>query len=150
MFYGSYSFYDVQAAIAGPGGATTLKGAAAEEGLTIAPLEDKNTMTVGADGSVMHSLHCGKACTVTVRLLKTSPINAVLRAMYNAQDKGAKEWGKNTITILNVASGDAETVSGCAFARLPENAWGKDGNVLEWQFHGAIQSGLLGPGDVEG
>jgi hypothetical protein len=34
--------------------------------------EAKNTMTVGADGEVMHSLHAGKSGTITVTLLKTS------------------------------------------------------------------------------
>lgn len=32
-------------------------------------------MTVGADGEVMHSLHAGKSGTITVTLLKTSPVN---------------------------------------------------------------------------
>ncbi len=35
----------------------------------------KNTMTIGADGEVMHSLHADKSGTVTVNLLKTSPTN---------------------------------------------------------------------------
>ena len=106
-------------------------------------------MTMGADGSVMHSHHCSKACTVTIKLLKTSPINAILRAMYNVQDRGSKNWGKNTITLVNTKSGDAETIQGAAFVKLPENAWAKEGNILEWQFHGAINSGLLGPCDLE-
>jgi hypothetical protein len=40
--------------------------------------EAKNTMTVGADGEVMHSLHAGKSGTITVTLLKTSPVNKKL------------------------------------------------------------------------
>lgn len=143
--YGSYSFFDVQAAISGPGGAFSLKGGNAAEGITIARAEDKDTMTIGADGSVMHSHHVGKACIVTIRLLKTSPVNAQLREMYNFQDSGSVNWGKNVITIRNVVTGDEEVIAGAAFAGPPENSWATEGNTLEWTFNGAIQSGKLGP-----
>lgn len=143
--YGSYSFFDVQAAISGPGGSFSLKGGNAAEGITIARAEDKDTMTIGADGSVMHSHHVGKACTVTIRLLKTSPINAQLRELYNYQDAGSVNWGKNVITVRNNVTGDDEVVAGAAFAGLPENSWATEGNTLEWTFNGAIQSGKLGP-----
>ena len=137
---------DVVASLSGPTGVTPLRGGNAEEGITIAPFEDKNTMTVGADGAVMHSLHAGRAATVTVRLQKTSPINAVLRNMFNAQQSSSALWGKNVITVTDVARGDTITVTGCAFKTLPENSWAKDGNVLEWVFDGAVQSGVLGIG----
>lgn len=146
IMYGSYSFMDVVASLSGPTGATPLRGGNAEEGITITPFEDKNTMTVGADGAVMHSLHAGRAVTVTVRLQKTSPINAVLRNMFNAQQASSALWGKNVITVTDVARGDAVTVTGCAFKTLPENSWAKDGNILEWAFDGAVQSGVLGVG----
>jgi hypothetical protein len=51
--------------------------------------EAKNTMTVGADGEVMHSLHGGKSGTITVTLLKTSPVNKKLSLMYNAQSQSS-------------------------------------------------------------
>ena len=82
----TYSFLDVQAAISGPGGNFPLAGdesGNSEEGITIEPTGDKNIMTVGADGSVMHSLKGDRSGTVTVRLLKTSTINAALQALYN-------------------------------------------------------------------
>lgn len=143
--YGSYSFMDVQAAISGPGGAFSLKGGNAAEGITITRAEDKDTMTIGADGHVMHSHHMSKACTVTIRLLKTSPVNAQLREMLNYQDSGSVNWGKNVITIRNIITGDEEVIAGCAFAGLPENSWATEGNTLEWVLNGAIQSGKTGP-----
>jgi len=146
IMYGSYSFLDVVASLSGPTGATPLNGGNAEEGITIAPFEDKNTMNVGADGAVMHSLHAGKAAIVTVRLQKTSPINAVLRNMYNAQQSNSLLWGKNTITVRDIARGDAITCTGCAFQTMPENSWAKDGNTIEWTFHAAQCAGVLGVG----
>ena len=84
----TYSFLDVQAAISGPGGNFPLAGdesGNSEEGITIEPTGDKNIMTVGADGSVMHSLKGDRSGTVTVRLLKTSTINAALQALYDVE-----------------------------------------------------------------
>ena len=83
----TYSFLDVTASIAGPGGNFSLGNGSgnSEEGITVTMTEDKNTMTIGADGSAMHSLHAGKSGTVSVRLLKTSPVNKQLMTLYNYQ-----------------------------------------------------------------
>ncbi|MFQ9492659.1 MAG: phage protein [Bilophila wadsworthia] len=55
----SYSFLDVQASIYGPGGNVSLAGDEAgveQGGITVTPAGERSKMTVGADGSVMHSL----------------------------------------------------------------------------------------------
>ena len=141
----AYSFLNVQANIVGPGGSFALgQGAgASEEGITISYVEDKNTMTVGADGSVMHSLHAGKAVTVTVRLLKTSPTNAALSQMYNLQTISAAAHGLNTIVVQDSASGDVITVTQAAFKKHPDLVYAKDGNTNEWTFDGVSDS-ILG------
>ncbi|MCY0677737.1 DUF3277 family protein, partial [Klebsiella pneumoniae] len=77
----------------------------AEEGITVTMTEAKNTMTIGADGEVMHSLHAGKSGTITVTLLKTSPVNKKLSLMYNAQSLSSATWGNNVIVIRNKVSG---------------------------------------------
>jgi hypothetical protein len=58
---GVYSFLDVSATISGPGGTFSIGSDAgvAEEGITTAYTGEKNTMTIGADGAGMHSLHAG-------------------------------------------------------------------------------------------
>ena len=84
----SYSFLDVQASIYGPGGNVSLAGDEAgveQGGITITPAGERSKMTVGADGSVMHSLLGDKSGTVSVKLLKTSSVNAALQIMYNLQ-----------------------------------------------------------------
>ena len=86
-----YSFLDVNASLVGPGGAINLgQGAAtSEEGITIEAAEDINTMVVASDGTPMHSLSANKAGTVTVRLIKTSPVNQKLSALYALQTAAA-------------------------------------------------------------
>lgn len=98
----TYSFLDTQASIVGPGGSFSIGSGdgIAEEGITIEPAGDKNTMQVGADGTGMHNLHADKSGTITVRLLKTSPKNAMLMAMYNLQQTSAALWGEQCLWWL--------------------------------------------------
>src|SRR5882724_1438268 len=95
----TYSFLDTVMAINGPGGAFSIRDGAAKEGFTVDFTEDKNTMTVGADGEAMHSLKATKGGTITLRLLKTSPTNALLGALYNFQTASSATHGQNTIVI---------------------------------------------------
>ena len=142
----TYSFLDVSAAIVGPGGAFQLgNGAgAAEEGIDIEPMAEKETMTIGADGVPMHSLHADKSGTVTVRLLKTSPVNAQLNAMYNLQQLSAAVWGNNVITLTNSVTGESITCRSVAFKKKPKMAYAKDGGTNEWQFNAGFVDSTLG------
>jgi len=150
--FGNYSFMDVNATISGPGVQDmSLNGliagpqaASAEEGITIALGEETNTQTIGADGAVMNSLHASRAGTVTVRLLKTSPMNRTLMKIYNDQRRQASLWGRNILTIRDVARGDKYTAYGCAFVRFPSNSYAKVGNTIEWEFHASVIDADLG------
>lgn len=141
----AYSFKDVTATFVGPTGSFSLGygSANAEEGIDIVANGDKNTMTVGADGEVMHSLHADKSGIVTVRLLKTSPMNQKLMATYDAQALSGSLWGQNIITISNTAVGDLHVARQCAFKKKPDMAYKKDGDVIAWTFDaGKVDSAL--------
>lgn len=132
----TYSFLDVNATLVGVTGIIDLGSGAgvAEEGITVEMTGDKNTMTIGADGSGMHNLAGDKSGTITVRLLKTSPTNAKLSAAYNAQTLSSTLHGQNVITITNPASGDTVVGRGAAFKRQPTLGYAKEGAVQEWSF----------------
>lgn len=142
----TYSFLDVAAAIVGPGGAFSLgSGAgAAEEGISVEPLDDINIMQVGADGSGQHSLSANKSCRVTVRLLKTSPVNQQLSLMMNFQRASASAHGQNTINITDLARGDVITCTQAAFARAPTLNYQKAAGINEWTFDCVSYDGVLG------
>src|ERR1019366_1581823 len=95
----TYSFLDCNASIVGPGGGFSLgQGAGvSEEGISTAATENINAMHIGADGMGMHSLHADKSGKVTVRLLKTSPTNQLLSAMYAFQTASGSAHGQNKI-----------------------------------------------------
>ncbi|HGT9632914.1 TPA: DUF3277 family protein [Shigella flexneri] len=132
----TYSFLDVTASLTGPTGVIDLgQGSAnSEEGITQTMGGNKNTMTIGADGEVMHSLHADKSGTITVTLLKTSPVNKKLSLAYNAQSQSSATWGNNVIVIRNTASGDISTARSCAFQKQPDFNNAKEGGTVAWVF----------------
>ncbi|EKK0458581.1 DUF3277 family protein [Klebsiella oxytoca] len=142
----TYSFIDISASLTGPTGSIDLGygSANSEEGITVVMAEAKNTMTVGADGEVMHSLHAGKSGTITVTLLKTSPVNKKLSLMYNAQSQSSATWGNNVIVVRNKVSGDISTARSCAFQKQPDHANAKVGNTVSWVFDCGKIDQLLG------
>ncbi|XTZ36844.1 phage structural protein [Salmonella enterica] len=132
----TYSFMDVTATLTGIGGFVDIGAGSAnsEEGLVVAMGGAKNTMTVGADGEVMHSLNANKSGTITVTLLKTSPVNQRLAQMYSRQSISSSMWGNNVIVIRNKTSGDVITARSVAFQKLPDNANGTTGGNMSWVF----------------
>lgn len=144
----TYSFQTIVAAIIGPGGSINLANGAgaAEEGITIEAVNDKNTMTIGAGGEGMHSLSADESSTVTVRLLKTSPVNAVLQIMYNLQTASVVLHGRNIITLRDIARGDAITLTGVAFKKRPSLTYAKEGGMTEWVFDAIKTDAIIGIG----
>lgn len=143
----TYSFQAVQAALSGAGGSFNLGygSGAAEEGITLAMDEEKGIGTVGADGTIMPTLRASKKGKVIIRLLKTSPVNAQLSALYNAQSINPAFWATNTLTVADMIRGDAHALSGAWFAKQPDIVYAKDGNMNEWEFQGNLDM-FLGAG----
>jgi hypothetical protein len=133
----TYSFLDTHLALVGPGIAISLGAGSgsAEEGITVEPADDVGSMTIGADGAGMHSLFGNKSARVTIRLLKTSPLNAQLAAALAFQRISSANYGQNTISLVNTVSGDAITCAQCGFARVPDITYAKEGGMNEWVFN---------------
>ena len=142
----SYSFMDVTGTLVGPGGVIDLgQGAGVgDEGINISMAGDGSTMTIGVDGAGMHNLSADKSGTVTIELLKTSPINAKLQAMFNLQSQNASLWGKNIISITNTVSGDKTICSSCAFGKKPDVIYKKEGGMVSWKFNALSVDTILG------
>lgn len=142
-----YSFLNVTATLTGPGAVALNMGtgaAVAEEGITIESVEDKNVMTIGADGRGQHSLVASDSRKITVRLLKTSPVNKALMALYDLQSQSSSLWGQNVITVSDSGRGDINVVQGCAFKKAPTITYAKEGGMMEWEFDGIAGNSVLG------
>jgi hypothetical protein len=142
----AYSFQNVNATLVGPGGVVNFGNGsgAAEEGITIEPVGDKNQMVIGADGSGQHSLIASDAVSVTLRLLKTSPQNKALMIMYDLQSVSSALWGINVITVVDSGRNDYTVVTGVAFKKKPTLNYAQDGGLMEWTFDGINGNTLLG------
>lgn len=136
----AYSFLSFQGAISGPGGAFSIGSDAgiAEEGVSTSMAEDKDLATVGAGGQLMHTLRATNLGRVKLSVLKTSALNSQLSAMYNLQKANPALWGINTLTGMDVDRGDNFVIAQAAFVKFPDNAWDKDGKVIEWELVGLL------------
>lgn len=143
-----YSFLNISAQFVGPGISANLASgaAAAEEGITIEAAEDKNVMTIGADGKGQHSLVANDAATVTIRLLKTSPFNQNLMIAYDLQSTSSALWGQNVCTVTDSGRGDLSVISQMAFKKKPTLTYAKEGGMMEWTFDAIFVSTVLGAG----
>jgi hypothetical protein len=144
----TYSFLNISAFMVGPGIAANLAAgaAAAEEGIAIEPVEDKNKMDIGADGQGQHSLIASDAKTITVTLLKTSPVNAILQAAYDLQSTSSALWGKNVFTCTDSARGDTTIGTGVAFKKDSPKNYKKEAGTMEWVFDCIKANTVLGVG----
>lgn len=143
-----YSFLNVSCNMLGAGIAANLAAgaAAAEEGITIEAAEDKNQMTIGADGKGQHSLIASDAVTLTIRLLKTSPQNAKLMAAYDIQSVSSALWGTNQFVIVDSGRNDITIIQSCAFKKRPTLTYAKEAGTNEWVFDGISANSVLGAG----
>lgn len=142
----TYSFMDVAATLVGPGGAISLGYGAgvADEGITVEYAEDKDAMVIGADATPMHSLRADKSGSVIIRLLKVSPTNGLLQAMYLFQTLSSANWGNNTLVVSDVARGDLVSCRSVAFRKVTALTYGKDANVNEWSFSAGLIDFIIG------
>ena len=132
----TYSFQQVTATLTGAAGVINLGYGSAntKEGITVTQTQPRNAMTIGADGSVMHSLRSDKSGTVMIRLLDTSSVNAQLQAMYDAQSLTPSAWGANVIVIVNKGNSETTTCRNVAFQNAPTVTYAEDGSTKEWVF----------------
>lgn len=145
----AYSFTDNVLTINGPGGSFTIGGAGAQNekgGYDIDYVDNKNTMSIGADGSPMQSLNPSTASKLTVKLLKTSPVNSMLSSMYNTQKASSALWGQNVLTAMNKVLGDQVVMTQSAFTKFPKLTYDVEGAMNEWVFDCGVTDSSLGSG----
>jgi hypothetical protein len=145
----TYSFLDVNVAITDPAGSFSISpgGGIAEEGVTIALEGDKTSIVWGCDGTPMTSLHAAQGGTVSVRLQKTSPTNALMSSLYNQTTTSSANCGNSTITVRNPTRGDTIVCVQCSIRKFPDNVNAKDGGMNDWVFNSGIISPILGDGN---
>ncbi len=102
-------------------------------------------MQTGAGGDIMHSLNASDSGRITIRLLKTSPTNALMSQLYNFQKNNPSAWGQNQFRGADIVRGDVVTGTELALSRHTPLSYAKDANINEWILQGKVFV-LLGTG----
>lgn len=144
---GVYTFLDVQCSINGYGGQFDIKSSGvSDEAIRISMVRDKNTMVLGANGDVMHSMNAARAAVITISLLKTGMGNAMMSQMYSTQEESGSTWANNAMVITNPVTGDTITATGGAFKKHADIGYATEGGLNTWAFDFAYVVQVLGNG----
>ncbi len=127
-----YSFGDSEVTIDGPGGSFRL-GADPTESITIRDSDTYESKS-GADGFI-ERIHKAGATYITVKLLKTSPVNALLSQLHQVNRQSTANWGRNTIKIVRLGK-DVTTCEALAFANY-DGPSSDHGGQIWWEFIGS-------------
>lgn len=142
----TYSFLDIVSSLVGPGVVIDLSAGAgiADEGIRVDFAGDINAPTVGADGTGMQTLRADKSGTITISVLKSSPLNQKLSAAVALQRTSSAMHGQNTITLFDRNKGDNVTAQNVAFQKIPNLAFAKDAQPVQWVFSAIVIDMALG------
>lgn len=100
--------------------------------ITIAPIADKGTMLIGADGSALFSVSANKGATITIRLQPTSPTHRLLTQKLKRQQALASASTAFPVTAFDTASGEGGTADKCFIQSAPTDSKGVNATVREW------------------
>ena len=141
----AYSFGDVSVTITGPNLSAIVTGAA-EEGISIDMDGDSAALVMGADGSGMYSVRVAQNGTITIRVLKASPFNQILKNAFYFQRGSTVNTGRNVIVVSDIARSDLVTAVGCGFQKMPNLTFAMAPGINEWPFLCQRITSNLGPG----
>jgi len=103
-----------------------------DDAISIAPLADKGTMLIGADGSAMFSVSANKGATITLRLMHTSPTHRLLMQKLKRQQALASPAAAFPVTAFDTSSGEGGTADKCFIQSAPTDTKGTNATVREW------------------
>lgn len=117
-----------------------------DDAISIAPLADKGTMMIGADGSALFSVSANKGATISIKLMHTSPTHRLLMQKLKRQQALASPATAFPVTAYDTASGEGGTADKCFIQSAPTDTKGINATVREWvlvtgEFNAEIPNG---------
>ncbi|EYR81385.1 phage protein [Shinella sp. DD12] len=103
-----------------------------DDAISIAPLGDKGTMLIGADGSALFSVSANRGATITLRLMHTSPTHRLLTQKLKRQQALASSVAAFPVTAFDTSSGEGGTGDKCFIQSAPTDSKGTNATVREW------------------
>ncbi|MCD1264543.1 DUF3277 family protein [Shinella sp. AETb1-6] len=117
-----------------------------DDAISIAPIADKGTMLIGADGSALFSVSANRGATITLRLQHTSPTHRLLQQKLKRQQALASPATAFPVTAYDTSSGEGGTADKCFIQTAPTDTKGANATVREWvlvtgEFNAEIPNG---------
>lgn len=117
-----------------------------DDAISIAPIADKGTMLIGADGSALFSVSANRGATITLRLQHTSPTHRLLQQKLKRQQALASPAVAFPVTAYDTSSGEGGTADKCFIQTAPTDTKGANATVREWvlvtgEFNAEIPNG---------
>lgn len=107
---------------------------------------------VGTDGEVTRSKSNDGRATITIRLMQSSPVNALLSALHTSDRNASGGVGVGAFymqDLSNLVGGTLLTAEKCWIAKPPDSGWDRTPTEREWKIRVAKLDGLDG-GSVQG
>lgn len=117
-----------------------------DDAISIAPIADKGTMLIGADGSALFSVSANRGATISLRLQHTSPTHRLLQQKLKRQQALASPATAFPVTAYDTSSGEGGTADKCFIQTAPTDTKGANATVREWvlvtgEFNAEIPNG---------
>lgn len=87
---------------------------------------------VGTDGEVTRSKSNDGRATVTIRLMQSSPSNALLSALHNTDINAPGGAGVGPFALFDNSGGTTILAEKCWIAKGPDSSWDRTATEREW------------------
>jgi len=125
-------FYDPNRVSIIIAGLPITSGFAEDEMITIEREGDAFTDVVGVDGEVSRSKLFDNRATVKLKLMQTSPNNALLTAMYLQDKLGDNGAGVGPFAVKDKGGTTLYTAEHCWISKPPDATFGTKATPREW------------------
>ena len=104
-----------------------------DDAIKIIPNPDRLTKKIGVDGSGVVSLSSDESADIEIRVLQTSPINALFTAQFELFIE-TKQVVPSEFILNDLSGSNIFTAQEIFVAGFPEMVYGKDAQAFTWKF----------------
>ncbi|MDH3598024.1 MAG: DUF3277 family protein [Candidatus Tectomicrobia bacterium] len=123
-----YDANEVQISFAG----VPVEGYADGDFITITHASDAFSSVVGTDGAVARSKTMDNRADIELRLMNTSPTNAALSAIYQADKNSPGGAGVGAFLCVDLSGTSLYAAGNCWIKRAPDPVFGREANERVW------------------
>lgn len=135
-----YDSNRVQVSFAG----VPVQGYADGEFLTIAMNEDAFTSVVGTDGEVSRSKTNNNTATIEIKLLQTSPTNALLSSIHNADKLTNGGSGVGAFLVADLNGATQFSAGNAWIMKAPDASYDREATERVWTLECDVLIGFEG------